>query len=57
MNAKELYNQAYSDRRAVASKHMSVEAFLAKYNETERHTVVSEKAVQSFVKARRYGTK
>jgi len=53
MNAKQIYKQAYSDRRAVMSKVESIEGFLKTYNVSPDYAQISQKAVESFVNRKR----
>jgi hypothetical protein len=53
MNAKQIYTQAYSDRRAIKRNVESISGFLKTYNVTPRHTAISEKATQSYVNRNR----
>lgn len=46
MNAKEMYKQAYSDRR---NRKVTYDQFLAKWSVTPQQIIVSENAVKSFV--------
>lgn len=57
MNAKQIYHQAYSDRRAVKVHKMDAATFEHKYCQSEQLARISVKAVASFVQARRYGVK
>jgi hypothetical protein len=55
MNAKQIYTQAYSDRRAVKAHKMTVAEFNHKYAQTVQFSKLSVAAETSFVKRQRYG--